>query len=79
MATGGMGDILAGTIGGLLAQGVPPAKSARTGVYIHGLAADKMAQKRHFGFLASEVADMMPYLVTEHKRNIKKLPGRDTC
>lgn len=40
MATAGSGDVLAGLIGGLLAQGAPPRAAAVAGVYLHGLAGD---------------------------------------
>ena len=40
MATGGMGDVLAGLIGGLLAQGISPFDAACTGVFLHGRAGD---------------------------------------
>ncbi len=61
MAAGGMGDILTGIIAGLLAQGLSPEAAASAGVYIHGKAADMISRDRGpFGFLASEVADMLP-------------------
>ncbi len=40
MATAGSGDVLAGIIGGLLAQGTDIFKAAVLGVYLHGLAGD---------------------------------------
>lgn len=40
LARGGSGDILAGLLGGLLAQGYPLEAAALLGVYWHGLAAD---------------------------------------
>lgn len=43
MASGGMGDVLAGMIGSLLAQNYTLIEAAKTGVYLHGLAADKAA------------------------------------
>ena len=43
LATGGSGDVLAGLIGALLAQGVPAADAARAGVYVHGLAGERAA------------------------------------
>lgn len=46
MATAGMGDALAGIIGGLLAQGMPPTEAAACGTYLHGLAGD-LAQERY--------------------------------
>jgi hydroxyethylthiazole kinase-like uncharacterized protein yjeF len=46
LAKGGSGDVLAGLIGGLLAQGMQPFDAARLGVYLHGLAGD-LAQAQH--------------------------------
>ncbi len=40
MASGGMGDVLSGVIGTLLAQGYPPLEAARLGVFWHGRAGD---------------------------------------
>lgn len=40
MATAGMGDALAGIIGGLLAQGMDSTDAAAIGTYLHGLAGD---------------------------------------
>ncbi len=45
MATAGMGDVLAGMIGGLLAQGMEAAEAAVVGVYIHGMAGDLAAEE----------------------------------
>lgn len=46
MATGGSGDVLAGIITGLLAQGYSSLKASLIGVYLHGLAGD-IAAKKH--------------------------------
>lgn len=43
MATAGSGDVLAGVIGGLWAQGVSAFDAARAGVWIHGRAGDVAA------------------------------------
>ena len=40
MAKGGSGDVLAGIIAALLAQGYPPFTAAAMGTWLHGLAAD---------------------------------------
>jgi NAD(P)H-hydrate epimerase len=62
MATGGMGDVLAGIIGSLLAQGMDPYNSARLGAFVHGWAGDKVAEEYGpFGFKAGELADKIPY------------------
>ncbi len=41
MATAGSGDVLAGIIGGLLAQAVNPFDAAVLGVWLHGKSGDK--------------------------------------
>jgi len=61
MASGGMGDVLTGIIAGLVAQGFSPESAAHTGVYLHGAAADKLAEKAGpFGYLATEVMKAIP-------------------
>lgn len=44
LATAGTGDVLAGMIGALLAQGMPPSAAARAAVWIHGRAAERLVQ-----------------------------------
>jgi ADP-dependent NAD(P)H-hydrate dehydratase / NAD(P)H-hydrate epimerase len=56
MASAGMGDVLAGVVAGLLAQGLSPKHAAQQGVYLHGLAADLAAAKDgERGLLASDL------------------------
>jgi NAD(P)H-hydrate epimerase len=56
LATAGTGDVLAGTIGGFLAQGVAPFDAARLGVHLHGAAGDAVRQRTgDAGLLASEL------------------------
>jgi len=64
MAAAGMGDVLAGLCGSLLAQGMPLWQSACLGVYAHGVAADMLAADRKLGFSALEVADMLANALT---------------
>lgn len=60
MATGGMGDILSGIIGGLVAQRLSLKAAADAGVFIHAFAADKAAaQGGERGLLAT---DLLPHL-----------------
>jgi len=59
MATGGMGDVLSGVLGGLLVQTRDVSRSARAGVLLHALAGDDAAAAGQRGTLA---ADLMPYL-----------------
>jgi len=60
MATGGMGDVLSGIIGGLLCQGCEPFEASAAAVYIHGAAADSLYRSVRAGYTASEVADAVP-------------------
>jgi len=60
MATGGMGDVLSGLIGGLLVQGYTPWEASAIGVYQHGLAGDILAEDCTQGFTASQVAAALP-------------------
>ncbi len=60
MASGGMGDILSGIIGGLVAQRLSLKAAAEAGVFIHAFAADKAAaQGGERGLLAT---DLLPHL-----------------
>lgn len=59
MATAGMGDVLSGVIGGLIAQKIPLDDAAKLGVYIHAVAGDLAAKNGERGMIAS---DLMPYL-----------------
>ncbi|MBO4453078.1 MAG: NAD(P)H-hydrate dehydratase [Clostridia bacterium] len=45
LAKGGSGDVLAGVIASLCAQGYGPADAAVVGVYLHGLAGDMLAER----------------------------------
>jgi len=61
MATGGMGDILSGVIGTLLAQGLKPNDAASLGAYWHGVSGDLCAKEiGEVGFSASDVASYLP-------------------
>lgn len=60
MATAGTGDVLAGTIVGLLAQGVPPEEAAALGVYLHGLAGERASGE--FGDAGMLAGDLLPEL-----------------
>lgn len=58
LASGGTGDVLAGTIGSLLAQGLSPYSAARLGVYLHGLAGEGARERfGDAGVLASDLPD----------------------
>jgi ADP-dependent NAD(P)H-hydrate dehydratase / NAD(P)H-hydrate epimerase len=58
MASAGMGDVLAGIIGGLLAQGMECENATLLGVHLHGAAADQLVAAGYgpLGLTAGEVA-----------------------
>lgn len=61
LATAGSGDVLAGMIGGIIAQHIPPEKAAPATVYLHGLAGDLAAvEKTEPGVIASDIIEFIP-------------------
>lgn len=64
MATAGSGDVLAGIICSLIAQGQPPYDAAVSGVFLHGSAGDLASQEfgKH-GMLASDILNNIPYAI----------------
>jgi NAD(P)H-hydrate epimerase len=67
MASGGMGDVLTGVLAGFITQGLTPKAATHAAVYLHGAAADTLAQTvGPIGYLAGEVMNTIP-------REIKKL------
>jgi NAD(P)H-hydrate epimerase len=80
LATGGTGDVLAGAIGALLAQGVDPYAAARLGVYLHGGAGDAARERiGEAGVLASDLPDGLAYTrrrlatLAERRRSERRL------
>jgi len=66
MATAGSGDVLAGMIGGLLAQGMPGFDAAQTGVYLHSLSGSKAASKLSpRGMIATDIIKNIPHAYRE--------------
>ncbi|HVL54161.1 MAG TPA: NAD(P)H-hydrate dehydratase [Vitreimonas sp.] len=61
LASGGTGDVLAGMIGAMLAQGLEPFDAACVGVYLHGQAAEWVSERMgDAGLLASDLPDAIP-------------------
>jgi hydroxyethylthiazole kinase-like uncharacterized protein yjeF len=61
MASGGMGDVLAGIIGALLGQGFNPDDAMKAGVFLHGFVGDRVAdEKGDIGLIASDIIDGLP-------------------
>lgn len=60
MATAGVGDVLAGTIAGLLKQTPSAEEAALLGVYLHGAAGDLAAEDNAEGLLAGDILRKLP-------------------
>lgn len=61
MAKGGSGDVLAGLMVSLLAQGMEPVKGAAAAVWVHGRAGDYAAAEKSFrGMTPSDLIEMLP-------------------
>ena len=66
MASGGMGDLLAGLCGALLAQGMTPVDAGRAAAWLHGAAADQAALSHgEEALLASHLLDHLGSLWTK--------------
>lgn len=66
LATAGSGDVLAGVIAGLLAQGCAPFAAAALGVYLHGAAgAQARATLGEAGVIAGDLLPLLPLAIRE--------------
>jgi hydroxyethylthiazole kinase-like uncharacterized protein yjeF len=59
LATAGSGDVLAGMIGGLLAQSMPAFEAASAAVWLHGAAAREFGP----GLIAEDIPEMLPRIL----------------
>lgn len=66
MATGGSGDVLAGILAGLAAQGMHGMKAACMAVYLHGLAGNNAsAKKTAYCVMAGDLLEELPKVLTK--------------
>lgn len=68
LAKGGTGDVLAGFIGGLIAQGLKPEIAACVGVYLHGKAGELVANdKTEYALLPQDLIEYLPKVLKVFK------------
>ena len=76
MATAGAGDVLTGTIAGLLAQGMDPGEAAAVGCFVHGLAGDIAARRLgRRGLTAGDIRDALPAALVALESGALDEPG----
>jgi NAD(P)H-hydrate epimerase len=61
LATAGSGDVLAGLIVGLLAQGMAPLDAASAGVWVHS----EIGKTLGIGLIADDMADVVPRVLAK--------------
>jgi len=66
MATGGLGDVLAGVIGALLAQKMPPFEAACLGVWLHAVAGEQCGASGR-GMAATDLIPVIRTLLEEQQ------------
>lgn len=69
MASGGSGDVLTGTIAGLLAQLKDATVATVLGVYLHGLAGDIAYGEHGVGLIATDIAEALPEAELQLRRD----------
>jgi ADP-dependent NAD(P)H-hydrate dehydratase / NAD(P)H-hydrate epimerase len=66
LATAGSGDVLAGAIAGLLAQGVEPFAAAAAGAYLHALAGELARESvGEMGMVAGDLLPLLPQAIRQ--------------
>ncbi len=70
MTHGGTGDVLAGIVAALVAQGNNLFTSAVAATYVNGKAADLLYRKKGFGYIASDLVEAIPLVLRKFQRQI---------
>jgi NAD(P)H-hydrate epimerase len=69
MATAGSGDVLAGAVVGMRAQGLPPFEAALVGAYLHGLAGELARDTvGDAGVVAGDLMGLLPLAISRLRK-----------
>ncbi len=66
MTVGGTGDILSGIVGCLLSKKVSTYDSARTSVFINGVAGNNAFEKKSYGMIATDIIEEIPNVLKKY-------------
>lgn len=75
MTIGGTGDILAGVVGGLMAQGIEPYRAATAGAFVNGAAGDFAEENLGYHMTPTDLIDFIPRVLNDpmcHKTILEK-------
>ncbi|MBI4257527.1 MAG: NAD(P)H-hydrate dehydratase [Thaumarchaeota archaeon] len=68
MSVGGTGDVLSGLVAGLMSKGLTPFEAGAVGAYLNGLAGERSAENLGNHILATDVIDMIPFVMKQFNR-----------
>lgn len=70
MTHGGVGDVLAGIIAGLIAQKNDAFTSCKLATFINGKIGEQLSKKMGFGYLASDMVKEIPLMLRKYQKQI---------
>jgi hydroxyethylthiazole kinase-like uncharacterized protein yjeF len=65
MTVGGSGDVLAGVVAGLIAQGLSPFDACAAAAYSLGKAGDKLLKTKGYCYTSTDLAMELPYVIRD--------------
>lgn len=74
LTVAGAGDVLAGVVGSLLAQGLTPVESARLGAHWVAEAGHAVAESKGYGLVATDVVEALPAALVAGLRRVGATP-----
>jgi NAD(P)H-hydrate epimerase len=77
LASAGTGDVLAGIIAGLVAQGLPLFEASVAGVFLHGKAGEMVCRRiGDTGMIAGDLLPVLPEVIKQLRENHIEIDGR---